>query len=162
MGKIWRPTRPKTDSQWDGKLKANMTKNWGSTRPNTEGPRDLTRGPTWPDTEGPHHPTWGPTWPDTEGPWDRTLRANESKSWGPTKPNNLPGAGQLHSGTDNMHAGLPVPRISAVSFMTIKWEKVSQCLTPRSHGLHSPWNSPGQNIGVGIVSHLNGILATQG
>ena len=32
----------------------------------------------------------------------------------------------------------------------------------RSHGLYSPWNSPGQNTGVGSLSPLQGILPTQG
>ena len=31
----------------------------------------------------------------------------------------------------------------------------------RLHGLLSPWNSPGQNTGVGSLSLLQGILATQ-
>ena len=30
------------------------------------------------------------------------------------------------------------------------------------HGLHSPWNSPGQNSGVGSLSLLQGIFPTQG
>ena len=30
------------------------------------------------------------------------------------------------------------------------------------HGLHSPWNSPGQNTGVGNLSLLQGIFPTQG
>ena len=30
------------------------------------------------------------------------------------------------------------------------------------HGLYSPWNSPGQNTGVGSHSHLQGIFPTQG
>ena len=30
------------------------------------------------------------------------------------------------------------------------------------HGLYSPWNSPGQNIGVGSHSLLQGIFPTQG
>ena len=30
------------------------------------------------------------------------------------------------------------------------------------HGLHSPWNSPGQNTGVGSLSLLRGIFLTQG
>ena len=30
------------------------------------------------------------------------------------------------------------------------------------HGLYSPWNSPGQNTGVGSLSLLQGILPTQG
>ena len=30
------------------------------------------------------------------------------------------------------------------------------------HGLYSPWNSPGQNIGVGRLSLLQGIFPTQG
>ena len=31
----------------------------------------------------------------------------------------------------------------------------------RLHGLHSPWNSPGQNTGVGSLSLLQGIFPTQ-
>ena len=37
---------------------------------------------------------------------------------------------------------------------------VSDFLWP--HGLHSPWNSPGQNIGVGNLFLLQGIFTTQG
>ena len=29
------------------------------------------------------------------------------------------------------------------------------------HGLYSPWNSPGQNTGVGSLSLLQGIFLTQ-
>ena len=32
----------------------------------------------------------------------------------------------------------------------------------RPHGLYSPWNSPGQNTGMGGLSLLQGILPTQG
>ena len=32
----------------------------------------------------------------------------------------------------------------------------------RHHGLYSPWNSPGQNTGVGSLSLLQGIFPTQG
>ena len=37
---------------------------------------------------------------------------------------------------------------------------VSDSLLP--HGLYSPWNSPGQNTGVGSVSLFWGIFPTQG
>ena len=37
---------------------------------------------------------------------------------------------------------------------------VSDSLRP--HGLHSPWNSPGQNTGMGSLSLLQGIFPTQG
>ena len=37
---------------------------------------------------------------------------------------------------------------------------VSDSLRP--HGLHSPWNSPGQNTGAGSLSLLQGIFPTQG
>ena len=37
---------------------------------------------------------------------------------------------------------------------------VSSSLGP--HGLYSPWNSPGQNTGVGSLSLLQGIFLTQG
>ena len=37
--------------------------------------------------------------------------------------------------------------------------KVAQlCLTLRPHGLYSPWNSPGQNAGVGSRSLLQGLM----
>ena len=36
---------------------------------------------------------------------------------------------------------------------------VSNSLRP--HGLYSPWNSPGQNTGVGSLSFLQGIFLTQ-
>ena len=32
----------------------------------------------------------------------------------------------------------------------------------RLHGLYSPWNSPGQNTGVGRLLLLKGIFPTQG
>ena len=32
----------------------------------------------------------------------------------------------------------------------------------RPHGLYCPWNSPGQNTGVGNISLLHGIFQTQG
>ena len=37
---------------------------------------------------------------------------------------------------------------------------LSDSLQP--HGLHSPWNSPGQNTGVGCHALLQGIFPTQG
>ena len=37
---------------------------------------------------------------------------------------------------------------------------VSDSLRP--HGLYKPWNSPGQNTGVGSLSLLQGIFPTQG
>ena len=37
---------------------------------------------------------------------------------------------------------------------------VSNFLQP--HGLYSPWNSPGQNSGVGSLSLLQGVFPTQG
>ena len=45
-----------------------------------------------------------------------------------------------------------------------KWSK-SHSVMPSSlwpHGLYSPWNSPGQNTGVGSLSLLQGIFPTQG
>ena len=46
----------------------------------------------------------------------------------------------------------------------MKWSEsrsiVSKSLQP--HGLYSPWNSPGQNTGVGSLSLLQGIFPTQG
>ena len=45
----------------------------------------------------------------------------------------------------------------------LKNVKVTQSsLTLRPHRLYSPWNSPGQNSGVGSLSLLQGIFPTQG
>ena len=44
--------------------------------------------------------------------------------------------------------------------MTNKVKVVSDSLPPR--GLYRPWNSPGQNPGVGSLSLLQGIFPTQG
>ena len=47
----------------------------------------------------------------------------------------------------------------------LKWSevKVAQlCPTLRPHELYSPWNSPGQNTGMGSCSLLQGIFPTQG
>ena len=39
--------------------------------------------------------------------------------------------------------------------------KVAQFYSLLPHGLYSPWNSPGQDTGVGILSVLQGIFSTQ-
>ena len=47
----------------------------------------------------------------------------------------------------------------------LKAVKVSRSVVSNSlqpHRLYSPWNSPGQNTGVGSLSFLQGIIPTQG
>ena len=48
-------------------------------------------------------------------------------------------------------------------FLGWKWKllSVSDSLRPQPHGLYSPWNSPGQNTGVGSLSFLQGIFPTR-
>ena len=48
-----------------------------------------------------------------------------------------------------------------------KWKKqkkkvAQSCLTLWLHGLHNPWNSPGQNTGVGSLFLFQGLFSTQG
>ena len=46
---------------------------------------------------------------------------------------------------------------------SLKVKVTQSCLTLwELHGLYSPWNSPGQNVGVGSLSLLQGIFPTQG
>ena len=47
-----------------------------------------------------------------------------------------------------------------LTFQSESRSVVSESLQP--HGLYRPWNSPGQNIGVGSISLLQGIFPTQG
>ena len=42
-----------------------------------------------------------------------------------------------------------------------KVKVIQYCLTLQPHGLYSPWNSPGQNTGVGCPALLQGIFPTQ-
>ena len=45
----------------------------------------------------------------------------------------------------------------------VKWSESRSVMSDslQSHGLHTPWNSPGQNTGVGSLSLLQGIFPTQ-
>ena len=45
---------------------------------------------------------------------------------------------------------------------TWKWRSLSCVRLFATHGLYSPWNSPGQNTGRGSLSLLQGIFPTQG
>ena len=52
-----------------------------------------------------------------------------------------------------------------ITTLLISYESESRSVTSDSlppHGLYSPWNSPGQNTGVGSLSLLQGIFPTQG
>ena len=51
-------------------------------------------------------------------------------------------------------------RVATVLDESASSSVVSDSLRP--HGLHSPWNSQGQNTGVGSLSLLQGIFLTQG
>ena len=44
----------------------------------------------------------------------------------------------------------------------VKWSRSVMSDSLRPHGLYSPWNSPGQNTGVGSLSIIHGIFPTQG
>ena len=50
---------------------------------------------------------------------------------------------------------------------SVPWESESQSCSVvsdslQAHGLYNPWNSPGQNTGVGSLSLLQGIFSIQG
>ena len=84
---------------------------------------------------------------------------------------------------DNIHVSMlfswniPPSPSSAESFLILegnksfyqnmlsKWKKVSRLVMSNSlwpHGLNNPWNSPGQDTGVGSLSLLQGIFPSQG
>ena len=44
--------------------------------------------------------------------------------------------------------------------LMVKVKVTQSCLTLQPHRLYSPWNSPGQNTGVGSLSLLQGIFPT--
>ena len=51
-------------------------------------------------------------------------------------------------------------KIDCIHLVKVKADQL--CLTLQPQGLYSPWNSPGQNAGVGSLSLLQGIFPTQG
>ena len=57
--------------------------------------------------------------------------------------------------------GLSQPRIAT---NLVKWSESHSVMfnSLQPHGLYRPWNSPGQNTGVGSLSLLQGIFPTQG
>ena len=50
------------------------------------------------------------------------------------------------------------------SCQEVKWSDSRSVMSSslQTHGLYRPWNSPGQNTGVGSLSLLQGIFPTQG
>ena len=57
----------------------------------------------------------------------------------------------------------PLPSWLKKTYFGCMYVKVAQsCLTLWPHGLYTPWNSPGQNTGVGSLFLLQGIFPTQG
>ena len=69
-----------------------------------------------------------------------------------------------------------MPRERVWRFIAVRIKKVKESEVAQScptlcdpmanslgpHGLHSPWNSPGQSTGVGSLSPLQGIFPTKG
>ena len=60
----------------------------------------------------------------------------------------------------SLRAEFPEDKTVLDLIMKVKVKVVSDFLQP--HGLYNPWNSPGQNTGVGSLSLLQGIFLTQG
>ena len=106
-------------------------------------------------------------------PRSPTLQADSLAAEPPGKPKNT-GVGsllllQLIFPTQVSNQGLLHCRwiLNQLSCQGSSWSSeneghsvVSDSLPP--HGLHSPWNSSGQNTGVGSLSLLQGIFPTQG
>jgi len=52
--------------------------------------------------------------------------------------------------------------LKAIGVYESESESLSHSDSLRPHKLYSPWNSPGQNTGVGSLSFLQGLFQTQG
>ena len=72
-----------------------------------------------------------------------------------------------NTGLDELQAGIKIGRrnINNLRYADVKWSEscsVMPVLFSIPWTVYSPWNSPGQNIGVGSLSLLQGIFPTQG
>ena len=77
----------------------------------------------------------------------------------------------LEGESKSSYVGSELPQIQCCSWaflawkVKVHWSKVSHSVVSDSlwpQGLYSPWNSPGQNTGVGSLSLLQGIFPAQG
>ena len=57
---------------------------------------------------------------------------------------------------------LPYISLKTFSSNEVKWKSLSHVRLFVTHGLNSPWDSLGQNTGVGRLSFFQGIFPTQG
>ena len=91
--------------------------------------------------------------------WNSTRTSQVLAADPDPRPSRLQGA-QLH--VPRAPRGISNPRLPAQCPYgeKVKVKVVSDSLRP--HGLYSPWDSPGQNTGVGSRSLLQGIFPTQG
>ena len=91
--------------------------------------------------------------------WNSTRTSQVLAADPDPRPSRLQGA-QLH--VPRAPRGISNPRLPAQCPFgeKVKVKVVSDSLRP--HGLYSPWDSPGQNTGVGSLSLLQGIFPTQG
>ena len=101
-------------------------------------------------------------WENAEGPGQQRPCLN--RNWSDPK---CDGEIQTHTQTHtHMHSGkqMQSQKVENPGVYRSEWSEshsvVSNSLWP--HGLYSPWNSPGQNTGVGRHSLLHGIFPTQG
>ena len=81
---------------------------------------------------------------------------------GTAEPGGLPSMGSHRVG----HDWIDLAAAAMTSICTYKksseWKSLSHVWLLWPHGLYNPWNSPGQNTGVGSLSLLQGIFPTQG
>ena len=68
----------------------------------------------------------------------------------------------LFPGSLGCQPTLQILGFPASIIMQISWKLLVVSDSLRPHGLYSPWNSPGQNTGMGILSLLQEILPIQG
>ena len=54
-----------------------------------------------------------------------------------------------------------ISKDSALFINSVQFSRSVLSISLRPHGLYSPWNSPGQNTGIGSLSLLQGIFLTQ-
>ena len=70
--------------------------------------------------------------------------------------------GCFHFGAIMNNAAFSIYKFLKTLFYTESESRSVMFHSLRPHGLYSPWNSPGQNTGVGSLPLLQGIFLTQG
>ena len=107
---------------------------------------------------------WQPTLVSLPGESHGQRSLEGYSPWGCRVRHNWSDLARKHADKVSLDINLTLPGLPGLEFRVV-WSESESCSVMSDflwlHGLYRPWNSPGQNTGVGSLSLLQGIFLTQ-